>query len=229
LVFAQEEVNDFIEQIQAASNAYVSEWKYNLKDLPNGADPSLDDSGWEIAFGEDYRGETVFITRDSLCWFRKLITIPEAIWGTKVEGGKISLVIKVAASGNFFVNGKHIKSFEVIEDVGFQAEGQRITLTENARTGEKLLVAIRAKSQENIVAGVHGESSGLGVGQLELDKAVALSKRLQAYITGLQIADKLLNRPTEIRGNWATLSLKLKKNRSKVPLKRVERLRTNLQ
>ena len=37
MVYAQDEVNDFIKQVQKSSHSYISDWKYNTNDIINGA------------------------------------------------------------------------------------------------------------------------------------------------------------------------------------------------
>ena len=92
---------------------------------PTSAD--FDDSGWNILRVEEKNYE------DS-CWLRKEIILPETILGKPVEG-KITFLVTVDDYGYFYVNG---------ENKGYFPWDGEFTLTENAKPGDKFLIAIKA-------------------------------------------------------------------------------------
>ncbi|MGB2959362.1 MAG: hypothetical protein WBD30_10785, partial [Bacteroidota bacterium] len=91
------------------------------------SDPDYDDSGWErLRVGEA-------IYPDS-CWLRTRIVLPEKILGEPVSG-TLTLQISVDDYGELWVDGKRRG------DIPWSAEH---ILTDNARPGQKLHLAVKA-------------------------------------------------------------------------------------
>ncbi len=93
----------------------------------NPASTDFDDSVWGILRVNEKNYE------DS-CWLRKEIILPETILGKRVEG-KITFLVSVDDYGYFYVNG---------ENKGYFPWDGEFTLTENAKPGDKFLIAIKA-------------------------------------------------------------------------------------
>jgi len=193
MVYAQDEVNDFIKQVQKSSHSYISDWKYNTNDITNGANPKLDETGWKTISNISSRGTTRFYSKDSFCWFRKTIVIPETIWATKVDGKEVSFLVNVGARAEFYVNGKQIKSLKDAEK-NSRGNVQKIILTENARPGQKFLIAIRAHSDGDWIWFVDD--------RLDLDKTGTLSERINEFTQEIYLADKILGKKAnQLRNN----------------------------
>jgi alpha-mannosidase len=106
-------------------------WRYNLGDLPHGEDPSLDDSSWPLAAGRrDYPANAV--------WFRATIQIPAAGHGYDLTGSRVLFSFRVQSSDDLqeivYFDGRRVAMGRGLEPVD---------LFENARPGDKVLVAVK--------------------------------------------------------------------------------------
>jgi len=128
---AQTKVDKLTDAIDSLTAYSFNNWRIS-PDLSkkidgNPASPGFDDSGWGILKVD----EKVYL--DS-CWLRKEIILPKKILGKKVQG-KITFLITVDDYGYFYVND---------ENKGYFPWDGEFILTENAKPGDKFLIAIKA-------------------------------------------------------------------------------------
>lgn len=115
-----------------AATSFENNWKASA-DLStavfdgNPSSPDFDDSKWNnVRLGEE-------IDADS-CWMRKVVVIPESIFGKPVQG-KISLLVTLDNYGYMWING---------EERGYFAYDKEFLLTNDAKAGMKFTVAVKA-------------------------------------------------------------------------------------
>ena len=128
---AQTNVDKLSDALDSLTANSFNNWRIS-PDLakPIEGDPAsadFDDSSWGILRVDEKNYE------DS-CWLRKEIILPETILGKPVEG-KITFLVSVDDYGYFYVNG---------ENKGYFPWDGEFTLTENAKPGDKFLIAIKA-------------------------------------------------------------------------------------
>lgn len=115
-----------------AATVFVDNWKAS-PDLSTAAlngDPTsaeFDDSKW----GNEKLGEEIDV--DS-CWIRKVIVLPDNIFGNPIQG-KIGLLVSLDNYGYMWING---------EGRGYFPFTKEFVLSEDARPGMKFVVAIKA-------------------------------------------------------------------------------------
>jgi alpha-mannosidase len=182
-VEAMDTTGEFVKQVQAASNESVTGWKFRLQDIPNGADPKLDDSGWQAVPNDDDAWRSLFSRPDAICWYRTRVTIPAVLYGTKTQGRKISLVVDLWPAGDIYVNGAWVKQCNTTGRP-LQDESQRVPLPPNARSGEVVSIAIKAYPHGNA-------ATVLKNSRLELE-GDAWAGRVHNFLGDLGIASALL-------------------------------------
>ena len=118
-----------LDELRRAIDASVQDWRYHIGPVTNGESESLDDSQWATA-------QVGFLWKphDSVCWFRRTITVPDRISGTNFQGGRLYLRTGIDNEGVAYVNGRLQQRFE--RDTGM------ILLAEQARPGDAFHVAI---------------------------------------------------------------------------------------
>ena len=107
------------------------DWRLHAGDIPHGESPSLEDSAWPIAApGSKAPVDAV--------WYRQLITVPRTLHGYDISGSRISFQFHADANGPMpqiiYFNGRRVALGEDLEP---------IILTEPARAGERILVAVK--------------------------------------------------------------------------------------
>ena len=131
VILGQTNVDKLTNEIDSLTAYSFNNWRISpdlAKPIKGDAtSANFDDSGWGILRVQ----EKTYL--DS-CWLRKEIILPETILGKPVEG-KINFLVTVDDYGYFYVNGKN-KGY-------FPWDGE-FTLTENAKSGDKFLIAIKA-------------------------------------------------------------------------------------
>ncbi len=130
-IFAQTNVDKLSDALDSLTANSFNNWRIS-PDLAkpiegNPASPDFDDSNWGMLRIEEKN-------YDDSCWLRKEIILPETILGKPVEG-KITFLVTVDDYGYFYVNG---------ENKGYFPWDGEFTLTENAKPGDKFLIAIKA-------------------------------------------------------------------------------------
>ena len=131
IISAQTNVDKLSDALDSLTANSFNNWRIS-PDLAkpiegNPASPEFDDSAWGILRVNEKN------YNDS-CWLRKEIILPETILGKPVEG-KINFLVSVDDYGYFYVNG---------ENKGYFPWDGEFTLTENAKPGDKFLIAIKA-------------------------------------------------------------------------------------
>ncbi|HSD64979.1 MAG TPA: glycoside hydrolase family 38 C-terminal domain-containing protein, partial [Ignavibacteriaceae bacterium] len=134
----------------------------------NPASPEFDDSGWKILRIDERN------TNDS-CWLRKEIIFPETILGKPVQG-KITFLVSVDDYGYFYVNGVN-KGY-------FPWDGE-FTLTENAKPGDKFLIAIKAINL--------GGPLRLLQARIDMEGTKELRESILDFSLSMQVGQKLLS------------------------------------
>ncbi|MBX7255193.1 MAG: beta-galactosidase [Candidatus Hydrogenedentes bacterium] len=119
------------ESLQALLDSRVEKWRFQLGDTPGAERPDFDDSSWQ-------RVEPGFKwwPHDSIAWFRTRVTIPESVSGIPVVGHAVRLRVGVDNKAQPYVNG--------VAQPAFDWDKGDVLLTESARPGEVITVALRA-------------------------------------------------------------------------------------
>ena len=177
-VDAMGDTSEFVKQVQAASNESVVGWKFRIQDIPNGAVPKLDDSGWQVVPNDDDRWRSMFSRNDAICWYRNRIVIPPVLYGTRTQGRKINLVVDLWPAGDIYVNGAGVKYCNTTGRP-LQDESQRVPLVQNAQPGQVVYVAIKAYRFGNA-------ATLLKNSRLELE-GDALGERVRNFLVDLGI------------------------------------------
>lgn len=129
------ESQQVLERLGKLNNIPVEEWRYHTGDVPDGQSPTLDDSSW-TATKAPLRTQTT-----DVMWFRDTIEVPNA--GYDLTGAHAWLQFRGGDGQTIYLNGKRVAMGEDLEP---------ITLFDNAKPGEKVVVAIRlAKTEEGKV------------------------------------------------------------------------------
>ena len=132
VLISQTNVDKVTSALDSMSTFSVNDWKMS-PDLKNGeikGDPTqhgFDDSQWQTL----KIAQSVY--PDS-CWLRREIVLPEYILGKRV-GGTIRLLVSVDDYGYMWING---------ESKGYFPWDGTFVLTNDAKPGERFLIAIRA-------------------------------------------------------------------------------------
>ncbi len=109
----------------------AEEWRFHASDLAHGESTDLDDSSWQMAKG---RLET---SKDTV-WFRRLVVVPQSLNGYDLTGARIWFSFHAHAHGPvpeiIYFNGRRVALGDDLEP---------IVLFDNAKPGEKILVAVK--------------------------------------------------------------------------------------
>ncbi|HEU5337175.1 MAG TPA: hypothetical protein VFU27_14485 [Terriglobales bacterium] len=122
-----------VERLQSLTRLPEPEWRFHA-DVPHPEDPALSEAGWQaMKVGEAWTtGARVL---------RRWVEIPSNIEGYDTRGARVKLDLSLQSNGpitvTVFSNGSIVYH-------GDQEMQQPIALTENARPGEKYLIAVRA-------------------------------------------------------------------------------------
>jgi alpha-mannosidase len=149
----------------------LGDWRWKQGDIAGAEKPGFDDASWatgspEISWGPE----------NSVAWFRKEVTIPDRIAGFAVAGSPIILLLSVDDDGEVYVNGTLRQKFHWDEG--------RVTLTESARPGEKLLIAVK---------GINGPGAGrLMSAELRMASLEDLRREVGAYLGDLAFGQAAL-------------------------------------
>ena len=122
-------IDDAIAQFGQITDSTVRDWKIEVSDVPGAVKPDFDDSGWKVVSPEyDW-------SLKPTAWLRKTITIPEKVGLMPIEGSRVVLRVGIDDLGECYVNG--------VLRQKFNWDQCHIVLTENARPGEKFVVAVK--------------------------------------------------------------------------------------
>ena len=126
---------------------FNADWRLCVGDIPEASKPEFDDSGWQrvtlpYAFNGDeaFRKDIVDLT-DTICWYRKQFTIPNAHY--TIEASKYFIEFEGVRQGaDFYLNGHHLG----FSENGVMACG--FDLTPYIKEGENVL-AVRCDNSWN--------------------------------------------------------------------------------
>ena len=131
-----------VDHLQFLTTVPLPEWRVH-DDVPHPEDPTLDDSSWPLmtvkalSYREAMKGDAHWRGARVL---RQRVQIPEKINGYAIQGGRVSLDLRVASEGtamiSVFFNGLLISR-------GDEDTQEPILLTESAQPGQKFLIAAR--------------------------------------------------------------------------------------
>ncbi|MGH9588227.1 MAG: alpha-mannosidase, partial [Acidobacteriaceae bacterium] len=107
------------------------QWRYHAGDVPHGEDTSVDDSAWPVAKpGAEGPNEAI--------WYRQWIEVPKTLHGYDLTGTRIWFQFDATANGPIpqiiYFNGRRVAMGDDLE---------RIVLFDQAKPGEKVLVAVK--------------------------------------------------------------------------------------
>jgi alpha-mannosidase len=130
-----------LDRLESLTALPLSDWRFHV-DVPHPEDTSLDDSGWgTVRVGDKWStGPRVM---------RRWVEIPEKINGYALQGARVRLDLRF----DFAWNNKGPVTIAVFSNGGLVSRGdddmqQPIPLTENARPGQKFLIAVRIDAPE---------------------------------------------------------------------------------
>jgi alpha-mannosidase len=115
----------------------AKQWRYHIGNIPNGQDPTLDDSSWQL------------ITRRGglpaeAVWFRREIVVPKTLNGYSLANARVELSFHVDSRGAvpliIFLNGRR---------VALGADLAPVVLWEKAEPGDHVLVAVKALATDS--------------------------------------------------------------------------------
>jgi alpha-mannosidase len=166
-----ENVAQRLGQLRQILGLALTDWRWKAGDIAGAEQPGFDDSSWGVASPEISWGP-----QNSIAWFRKEVVIPDNIGGFDVSGSPVTLLLGVDDDAEVYVNGTLRQKFHW--DQG------RVALTQSARPGEKLLVAVR---------GFNGAGQGrLFNAELRAESLAAVRRDVGAYLGDLEFAQAAL-------------------------------------
>ena len=109
----------------------ADQWRSHAGDIAHGESVNLDDSSWPVAVrNKDLTTEAI--------WFRQWVQVPATLHGYDLTGTRIWLDFHASTTGTVteivYFNGRRVALGEALEP---------IVLFENAKPGDKVLVAIK--------------------------------------------------------------------------------------
>jgi alpha-mannosidase len=120
-----------VQRLTELNRLPADEWRFHAGDLAHGESPDLDDSSWQVVKA---RAE---ISEDA-GWFRSWIEVPKSFHGYDLTGARIWFSFSASANGPMpeiiYFNGRRVALGDDLEP---------IVLFDNAKPGEKVLVAVK--------------------------------------------------------------------------------------
>ena len=168
LLLAQSNVDKLVEQLDFLSSGSINNWKYSTDFSGDPTKPGFDDSQWKNLKLDER------IYPDS-CWIRRDIILPERILGQTVTG-KVKFLVSVDDYGYMWIDG---------QSKGYFPWDGEFTLTENARPGQKITVAIKAINT--------GGPLRLIRAQIQSEGSAALRKTIEDFSLSIRVGQKLLS------------------------------------
>jgi alpha-mannosidase len=186
-------VDKIVKQLEKSFVLPLDNWKLttDMSFTPTVlSNPNFNDSKWrKFSINE----EDVF---PNGCWLRKVITIPEKIDGVKVTG-QLNLKISINDIAKLWVNGKFKGSWQW---------DKTITLTKNAKPGEKIILLIKGYSNHPMYLFWLSEVF------LILQKNEAVKKITDNLILSFKTAQKLLGPDTIQKNGFLSYDPKIDKS-----------------
>lgn len=120
-----------VDRLSELNRLPADEWRYHPGDLAHGESPDVDDSSWQVAKA---RTET----STEAVWFRRWVEVPQSLHGYDLTGARIWFSFRAGANGPMpeivYFNGRRVALGDDLEP---------IVLFDNAKPGEKVLVAVK--------------------------------------------------------------------------------------
>ncbi len=120
-----------LEQLGALNALPAGEWRMHAGDVAHGESPTLDDSSWE-------KVKPVSESPVDAVWYRQEIEVPKTLHGYDLTGTRIWFKFQAWANGPMpeiiYFNGRRVALGDDLEP---------IVLFDNAKPGEKVLVAVK--------------------------------------------------------------------------------------
>jgi alpha-mannosidase len=120
-----------IERLGQLNQFQADDWHYHIGDLPHGEDAELNDASWQVVKpGTEAPAGAV--------WYRRVIEVPKTFHGYDSTGTKIWFRFQVRSEGDapqiIYLDGRRI---------ALGADLEPIVLTNNAKPGERFLIAVK--------------------------------------------------------------------------------------
>jgi len=171
---AQTNVDNIVKALDSLSTISYDYWKVSVDLKSAGA---LQDQPTKLGF-DDSRWETLRIGEriypDS-CWIRREIVLPERVMGKPISG-KVRFLVSVDDYGYIWINGESRGHFPWNGD---------FLLTDNAKPGDRFLVAIKAINT--------GGPLRLLRAEIQTDEMRPLRESLADFSLSLRVGQKLLS------------------------------------
>ncbi len=167
-------VDKLVENLEKLANYSYDNWKIspdlgkNVQFTGNPYDLNFDDSSWGILSLNEKN-------YDDSCWLRKVIELPKTFLGEPVKG-TVKLLVSVDDYGYMWING---------ESKGYFPWDGEFVLTNDAKPGEKFIVAIKA-----IKTG--GPLRLIGA-QLDIENSQPLRQKVEDFSMSIRTGQKLLS------------------------------------
>jgi alpha-mannosidase len=120
-----------LQGLEAMVTKPLTDWSAHADNLPHPEDPSFDTSNWKAVRIRERGNERPV-------WFRRVVEVPKTMGGYGIEGKRVLLNLRLGFRGHgrvrVFFNGSMVE----MTDISTQ---QPVLLSENARPGEKFVVA----------------------------------------------------------------------------------------
>lgn len=120
-----------VQRLSDLNTLPADEWRFHAGDLPHGESPDLDDSSWQVVKARAELSEDAG-------WFRHWVEVPKSFHGYDLTGARIWFSFSASANGPMpeiiYFNGRRVALGDDLEP---------IVLFDNARPGEKVLVAVK--------------------------------------------------------------------------------------
>ncbi len=173
-------VDKLIFELDALSTYYLGNWKINSDPSKDNIikypyDVNFDDSNWKKINIKEKINE-------NYCWIRKTITLPRKVLNNSVKG-KVVFSINLLDAGCIWINQKCR---------GYFYKSCNFVLTDNAKPGEKFIVAIEAFNNSDKIWFKHAE---LIFEDLKIDK-----QKIKDLVLSLKTGQKLLSFDTHQTG-----------------------------
>ncbi|RRA50169.1 alpha-mannosidase [Acidipila sp. EB88] len=120
-----------VDRLDMLDKFEASDWRYHVGDIPHGESITLDDASWQTVQPKSEAPKEAV-------WYRRTIEIPKAFHGYDATGTRITFRFRASAHGDVpeivYFNGRR---------VALGADLEPIVLTESAKPGERILIAVK--------------------------------------------------------------------------------------
>lgn len=125
------EAQQVVQRLGELDHLPAGEWRFHAGDVPHGESTSLDDSSWQTV-------KPGFTSSGDSAWFRRWVEVPKTLNGYDLTGTRIWFRFMAYANGPMpqiiYFNGSRVALGDDLEP---------IVLLDNAKPGEKVLIAVK--------------------------------------------------------------------------------------